>query len=515
MTENNLPGSVPGLPNGAAASSNGKVPAAEGADTPRPDVADELVETTHKVTIGGREVAYTATAGRIVMRSEDGKARASMFFVAYVRTDDEAGAPAARPITFSFNGGPGSASVWLHLGVLGPRRVLSGDVDAPLPPPYHLTNNEHSLLDTTDLVFIDPVSTGYSRPAAPEDAKQFHGLEGDIESVGDFIRLYVSRYKRWRSPKFLVGESYGTTRAAGLADYLQTRHGMALNGLVLVSLVLDFQTLEFDTGNDLPYLLFLPTYTATAWYHGLLEPELQADLRRAVAEAEAFAEGEYATALMRGNRLDDAQRSAIAGRLARLTGLSVDYIERSNLRIRDGYFTRELLRSHRRIVGRLDSRFTGIERDAVGADSSYDPSGAFLTPAYSAALNDYVRTELNFSSDLPYETLAALWDKWDYSKHQNRYVSVSEKLRSAMTQNPWLRVYVASGYFDLATPFMATDYTLSHLDLDPSLVSNLRVGYYEAGHMMYVHAPSLARLKQELAAFYAETLAPTHGGKPA
>ncbi|MGL4650361.1 MAG: peptidase S10, partial [Caldilineaceae bacterium] len=254
---------------------------------------------------------------------------------------------------------------------------------------------------------------------------------------------------------------------------------------------------------------FLPTYTATAWFHKRLEAALQADLHAALAESAEFAEGEYANALMRGNRLGEAARGEIARKLARLTGLSADYIERSNLRIRDGYFTRELLREQRRIVGRLDARFTGIERDAVGAESSYDPASAFLTAAYSAALNDYVRNELNFSSDLPYETLAALYQTWDYSKHQNRYVSVSEKLRTAMTENPWLRVYVASGYFDLATPYLATDYTLSRMDLDPALWGNIQVGYYEAGHMMYAHAPSLAKLKQELAAFYAATLSPS------
>jgi carboxypeptidase C (cathepsin A) len=478
------------------------------ADKEAPPPADELVETHHRVTIGGKEIAYTATAGRIVMRTEEGKAKASIFFVAYTRDSDGPDADlSSRPITFTFNGGPGSASVWLHLGLFGPRRVVSGDVDGQLPPPYHLTDNEYSMLDTTDLVFIDPVSTGYSRPTTPDEAKEFHGLEADIESVGDFIRLYVSRYKRWRSPKFLAGESYGTTRAAGLADYLQSRRGMALNGLVLISVVFEFQTLSFETGNDLPYLLFLPTYTATAWYHKRLEPALQADLGAALAEAEAFAEGEYATALMRGNRLTLAQRTKIARKLARLTGLSAEYFERSNLRVSIWRFTAELLRDKRRTVGRLDSRFTGVERNAAGSEPSYDPSSAYLVGAYSGALNDYVRRELNFSSDLAYETLARLWDKWDWSKHQNRYATVAEKLRSAMTQNPWLRVYVASGRFDLATPFMATDYSLARLELDETLTSNIQVSYYDAGHMMYVHGPSLERLKEEMAAFYAETLA--------
>lgn len=470
------------------------------------EVKDELSITEHRVTIGGKEIAYTATTGRMVMRTEEGKAKAQMFFVAYTRQgvgDD----PSQRPISFSFNGGPGSASVWLHLGLLGPRRVVAGDVDAPELPPYRLTDNEYSLLDVTDLVFIDPISTGYSRAVEGEDPKQFHGLESDTESVGDFIRLYVSRYKRWRSPKFLIGESYGTTRSASLSGYLQEKHGMYFNGLLLISVVLNFGTIRFQEGHDLPHILYLPAYTATAWYHKRLAPDLQADLQKALREAEAFAEGEYASAMMLGNRLTGRARQSVVRKLARLTGLSANYIEQTNLRIENRKFSRELLRDQRRTVGRLDSRFVGIERDAVGEAITYDPSSAFLSGAYTAALNDLVRNELNYESDLPYVVSAGLYMNWDYSKHQNKHVDVSEILRGAMTKNPALKVFVASGYYDLATPYFATDYTLSHLDLDESLVENISVAYYEAGHMMYAHLPSLEKLRGDMVGFVTATLA--------
>jgi carboxypeptidase C (cathepsin A) len=478
-------------------------------ERPAPPPEDTIVQTRHTLGVGGRELRYTARAGTIVLREEaekggeggptaDGeKPRATIFFVAYTLDDADA---AARPITFAFNGGPGSSSVWLHLGLLGPRRVLLDD-DGTAPPPFRLADNEYTLLEHTDLVFIDPVNTGYSRVVPGEAAKQFHGFKRDIESVGDFIRLYTSRYGRWLSPKFLAGESYGTTRAGGLAGYLQARHGLYLNGLVLVSAVLNFQTLEFDPGNDLPYILFLPTYTATALYHRRLAPELQADLRATLAEVEAFALGEYAMALLRGDTLEPERRAEVAARLARYTGLSAEYVERSNLRVRDDRFVKELLRDERRTVGRLDSRFTGVDRDAAGERTEFDPSYAVIQGPYTAAFNDYVRRELAFESDLPYEILSGRVHPWSYGDHENRYVDVAETLRQAMTVNPHLRVHVASGYCDLATPYFATEYTLAHMGLDPRLRGNLAVSYYEAGHMMYVHRASLARLRDELAGF--------------
>lgn len=479
------------------------------ATAPATPPTDQIVQTQHTVVINGVEIAYTATAGVIIMKEETEKdgvsageqARAGIFFVAYTR--DGVSDLSRRPITFAFNGGPGSSSVWLHLGLLGPRRALMTEEGWPLPPPGRLAPNQYSLLDVSDLVFIDPVSTGYSRPVAGESAKQFHDFRKDIESVGDFIRLYTSRYGRWLSPKYLAGESYGTTRAAGLAGYLQDRHGLYLNGLILISAVLHFQTLSFDHGNDLPYMLFLPAYTATAFYHRRLEPELQRDLIATLRAAEAFALGEYALALLQGDQIDQATFDRVATQLARYTGLSRDYIVRSRLRIRDDRFVKELLRDRQRTVGRLDSRFTGSDRDAVGETAEFDPSLAAITGPYTAALNHYVREQLGFTSDLPYEILTERVWPWSFNDHQNRYVDVAETLRRAMHRNPALRVHVASGYYDLATPYFATRYTLNHLALDPALRGQISESLYPAGHMMYIQESSLAALKAVLADFVA------------
>lgn len=479
---------------------------ADAAETKPKEPADNLVVTHHTATIGGQEIAYTATTGTLVLReeaekegaSEGEKARAAFFFIAYTRDGVED--VARRPITFSFNGGPGSSSVWLHLGLLGPRRAAMDEIGGLPPPPYQLSPNPHSLLDETDLVFIDPVSTGFSRAVPGEKPRDFHTFKRDIETVGDFIRLYTTRYLRWRSPKFLIGESYGTTRAAGLSGYLQDRHGLFLNGIMLISSILDFQTAAFTPGNDLPYALFLPTYTATAWYHKRLSAPLQVDLRAALREAEAFAQGEYATALMRGTSLPAEERGAIATRLAELTGLSAAWIDRANLRIEIHRFCKELLRDQRRTVGRLDSRFTGIDSDAAGETHEYDPSLTNIMGPYTAGFNDYVRRELKFESDLPYEILNPRVWPWKYSE-DNRYLNVSETLRKAMTINPHLKVLVANGFYDLATPYLATERTFNHLGLDPSLQGNVSMRYYEAGHMMYIHVPSLAAQKADLAAF--------------
>ncbi|MGQ0600626.1 MAG: S10 family peptidase [Anaerolineales bacterium] len=480
------------------------------------EVKDNLVETKYTVVIGEQTVTYTVTTGTLVLKEEvEGKGekagaaegekpKASVFFIAYTRayTNDDTPDKAKRPVTFSFNGGPGSSSVWLHLGVLGPRRVPMTEIGDLPPPPYTLTDNEHSLLDVTDLVFIDPVSTGYSRPVVGEKAKDFHGFKKDIESVGDFIRLYTTRYGRWLSPKFLIGASYGTTRAGGLSGDLQERHGLYLNGLMLVSVILNFQTGYFNPGNELPYALFLPTYTATAWYHRKLAPELQTDLRAAIAEAERFAANEYTLALMQGDALPAEERARIVAQLARLTSLSTDYIERTDLRINIMRFVKELLRAERRTVGRLDSRFTGIDRDSAGESFEEDPSYTNILGPYTAAFNHYVRGELKFETDLPYEILnPTIWQNWSYAQHENQYVNVADTLRRAMTSNPYLKVFVANGYYDLATPHFATVYTFNHLGLDPSLRQNFSMAYYEAGHMMYIHAPSLSRLKEDLAAF--------------
>jgi carboxypeptidase C (cathepsin A) len=480
----------------------------------KPDPKDNLVVTSHKVRIGSKEIKYTVTAGTMVLKeetpdrekeAEGEKPRAQVFFVAYTRNGEgakaAAGTPAIqkRPLTFSFNGGPGSSSVWLHMGVLGPRRVvLTNEGELPQPP-FRLTDNQYSILDETDLVFIDPVSTGYSRAVDGQKPKDWHEFRKDIESVGDFIRLYTTRYNRWLSPKFLIGESYGTTRAAGLSGYLQERHGLYLNGLMLISAVLDFGTIRFNTNNELPFILFLPGYAATAWYHkkaGVNQP-----LKKFLKEAEAFASGPYASALMKGDLLSAEERLDIVKDLERFTGLPTDFIERSNLRIVDQHFFKELLRESGRTVGRLDSRFLGIDRLGVTETPEYDPLLTNVMGPYTAAFYDYVRAELKFESDLPYEILTEKVWPWSYSVFENQYVNVAETMRKAMTYNPHLKVFVANGYYDLGTPYFATEYTFSHLSLDKSLQRNISMGYYEAGHMMYIHMPSLRRMKTDLAKF--------------
>lgn len=467
---------------------------------------EEKVQTQHTAVIGGQTISYTVTAGTLVLHEEHmeddkevRKPKASIFYVAYTKDDEEVG---SRPLTFSFNGGPGSSSVWLHLGVLGPRRVLMDEIGNPLPPPYKLVNNDYSLLDATDLVFIDPVSTGYSRPAPGEKPKQFYEIQKDVEVVGEFIRLYTTRNHRWASPKFLIGESYGTTRAAGLSGYLQERHGMYLNGIMLVSAVLNFQTVDFNHGNDLPYILFLPTYAATAWYHKQLGESWQKrPLSDLLAEVREFAQGEYTLALMKGAALTDTERAHIAAKVAEYTGLTAEYVKRTDLRLNILRFTKELTRRTGRTVGRLDSRFTGLDRDDAGEMFEYDPSYATIQGCYTATLNDYLRRELKFESDLPYEILTEKVWPWDYTRYQNQYVNVAETLRKAINQNPFLKIFVANGYYDLATPYFATEYTFNHLGLNKEMQKNISMGYYEAGHMMYIHIPSLVQLKADLLAF--------------
>ncbi|MFC4427089.1 S10 family peptidase [Deinococcus navajonensis] len=472
------------------------------ADQPR----DEVRVSRHRITAGGQDLSYTVTTGTMVLaeerHSKDGEAeglrpRAQVFFVAYALDGDHS--PRNRPVTFSFNGGPGSSSVWLHLGLLGPRRVVMGDAGALTGPPYDLTDNAFTLLTHSDLVFIDPVSTGYSRVIDGEKPGDFHGFQKDIESVGDFIRLWTSRAGRWLSPKFLIGESYGTTRAAGLSGYLQERHGLFLNGIMLISSILDFSTVDFTPGHDLPYIVHLPTAAATAWYHGKLAGERP--LAEVLREAEAFAEGEYAHALFAGARLGPEDRQQVAQRYAALTGLGAEFVLRNDLRVTLARFCKELLRDEGRTVGRLDSRFTGLDRDEGGESAEYDPSMSAILGPYTAAMNHYVRVELGFESDLPYEILSGRVRPWSYKEFENRHVRVSDTLRKAMHQNPHLKVLIASGYYDFATPYHATRHTLDHLQLAPELRGNLRETFYEAGHMMYVALPCLEQQAADLTSF--------------
>ncbi|ULH16477.1 peptidase S10 [Deinococcus sp. KNUC1210] len=476
-------------------------PAQEGVKASEP--TDQVSVTHHRLNIGGQELRYTATAGTVVLRdesekdgvSEGAQPRVQVFFVAYALDTDDS---QARPITFSFNGGPGSSSVWLHLGLLGPRRVVMGDAGALTGPPYALTDNEFTLLQDSDLVFIDPVSTGYSRASEGQKPADYHGFGRDVQVVGDFIRLYTTRAQRWLSPKFLIGESYGTTRAAALSGYLQERHGLFLNGIALVSSILDFATVDFTPGHDLTYPLHFPSYAAVAWYHGQLPGQTLADVLK---EAEAFADGEYSRALHLGSRLPDDERQTVAATYARLTGLSADYVLMHDLRVPLGHFRKELLRAQGRTVGRLDGRFTGLDRLQAGDSPDFDPSMNAIVGPYTAAVNHLLRAELGFQSDLPYEVLTSRVQPWSYKEFENRHVRVSDTLRAAMHGNPHLKVYVASGYFDFATPYHATRHTLDHLSLDASLRGNLREHYYEAGHMMYVHLPSLEQQQRDLKSF--------------
>ncbi len=474
----------------------GKPPAAADKEAPpAPPVEDKVSTTKHTITLGGRPLAYTANAGTLVLKDEDGKAKASFFYVAYSK--DGVKDPADRPVTFSFNGGPGAASLWVHMGAFGPRRVEHTKEGMALAPPGRLIDNEHSILDETDLVFIDPVSTGFSRAAPGEDVKQFHGVREDIQWVAEFVRLWVSRNERWASPKLIAGESYGTTRAAGLAQYLAERYGMNVNGVILISSVLNWQNQEFHVGNDMPYILHLPTYAATAWYHRKLAADLQTDLRRTLDEVEAFARGEYALALLQGDRLPAEQRRAVAAKVARYTGLSQDYVERSNLRIEIYRFTKELLRAEGQTVGRLDTRFKGSDLDSVGEAPEYDPAMVATDGPYVAMVNDYLRRELGYKDDRPYERLAVVWP-WSFAGFENQYVNLAESLRKAMTRNPDLQVLFACGYYDLATPYFDSVYTADHLGLTAELRGHVRLTYYESGHMMYIREADHAKLKKDV-----------------
>ena len=463
---------------------------------------DKLSTTRHAITLDGKRIAYTATAGNVVLKDEDGTPKASVFFIAYLRDPEpgQAADPGARPVTFSFNGGPGAASLWVHMGAFGPKKVARDDDGMALPPPVRMIDNEFSLLDVTDLVFIDPVSTGYSRPAPGQDPKQFHGVRQDVQWVGEFIRLWVTRNRRWASPKFIAGESYGTTRAAGLAAYLDDRFGMQLNGVVLISTVLNWQDQEFHVGNDLPYPIILPTYTAAAWYHHKLAPELQADLSRTLAESEAFALDDYAPALLQGDRLAPERKQQVAAKLARLTGLSLDYVLRSNLRIELNRFTKELLRAEGKTIGRLDTRFTGSDLDAAGEEPEFDPASVSLDGPYAAAINDYVRRELGYESDLVYERLAKVWP-WSFDGFENQYVNVAEPLRQEMVKNPALRVLITSGVFDLATPYFDAVFTVEHMGLPPALKGHIEITRYESGHMIYIRRSEQRKFKSEIARF--------------
>jgi carboxypeptidase C (cathepsin A) len=473
------------------------------------DFEREPVAKDASVELRSGSMNYTVSTGMLPIRNEFGEPEAGIFYIAYAKKGDHR--PEERPLMFSFNGGPGSSSVWLHLGAVGPKRVEMLDDGNLPPPPYKLTDNAYTWLEDADLVFIDPVGTGYSRAATKELEEKFYGVKGDIECLSEFIRLYLTRANRWSSPLFLVGESYGTTRAAGLAGHLIDR-GVAFNGILLVSSILNFQTAGFAKGNDLPYVLFLPTYAATAWYHKRVPAERQADLKTFLDEVEDWAETEYTLALAKGDRLTSEERKAVVERLALYTGLKPEYVENSDLRIGIHEFCKELLRDERRTVGRLDSRFKGIDERGVTHVPDYDPSMSAIRPPYTAMLNDYLRREIGWETDTPYYILGEgaqrLWEKWDWGSARSGHPDTSEALRAAFAKNPYMKVFVASGYYDLATPYFATEYTLNHMGLDPSFRDSITTAEYEAGHMMYIHTEMLKKLKDDVSSFIRQSIHP-------
>ena len=454
------------------------------------------VITHHTINVGGKSLAYTATAGRLPLKRGDGKIEAEMFFVAYTLDGQDA---AKRPLTFAFNGGPGSASIWLHMGALGPKRVVMQANGFMPAAPYRVEDNPDTPLDRTDIVMVDAMATGYSRAANSELTKKFLGVKGDVQAFGEFIRLYLSRYERWSSPLFLFGESYGTTRAAGISGYLAD-HGISFNGITLLSMALDFQTLEWNNSNDLPYYFLVPTFTAIAGYHHKLPADLSADMAKTRDEVVRWSLNDYALALGKGDALSADEHRKIVEQLARYTGLHPDVIEAHNLRIDVPTFMRELLLDQKLVVGRLDGRFSS----ANPGERFYDPTSGAMLPPYTSAFNNYLRTELNYKIDMPYRVFAydqPEFEKWDWGNASQGFPSTSPGLRSAIVKNPYMKVLVMEGYYDLATPFTAANWTMDHLDLDAKTRQNISYATYGAGHMVYVDRAEHDKMKKDLVEF--------------
>jgi carboxypeptidase C (cathepsin A) len=486
-------------------------PAAEAKTRAEAPPQEKSVATQHSVTINGHGIAYTATAGTLIIRNQKGDPDASVFYVAY--TVGGSKGSESRPVTFLYNGGPGSSSIWLHMGSFAPVRIETASPDATPPPPYHLVPNADSLLDKTDLVFVDAIGTGFSHGIPNEkdkkdkDAnpdKRFWGTDEDIDAFGRFVQRYITKYDRWNSPKFLFGESYGTPRSAGLVKWLQD-NGIACNGVVLLSSILNYA--EHLPGLDINYVNYLPSYAAIAWYHDKL-PNKPATLEPFLTQVRDFARGDYQVALSKGAALSDAERDAIAEKLHMYTGLGVQYLKEANLRVNPSRFRKELLRGEGLTMGRYDARFEGVDSDSAGENPESDPSDTAISGAFTAAFNDYLVRELKYPSDVPYRVMAGAIREWDW-KHKvpgsMRPVPLPimvDDLGAAMRENPHLKVLSANGWFDLATPFFATEYDLAHLGLDAKLRNNVSFTYYPSGHMVYLNVEALKQFKGDLARFY-------------
>jgi carboxypeptidase C (cathepsin A) len=469
-----------------------------------PEPKPEQAVTHHRLTIAGSTIDYTATAGTLILRNAEDKPVASIGYIAYTQT--EVRDPGRRPLMFAFNGGPGSSSMWLHMGALGPRRIVTVDAAPTPPPPYTVVDNEDSVLDRTDLVMIDPIGTGVSHAVCGHKDEEFWGVDADVDQVTRFIAQYVTDQQRWRSPKFLLGESYGTTRAAGVVDALQQRWSMAFNGVILVSVATDIEALFALPGNDRPYPLFLPSFAAAAWYHHQIPGSR--DLKSLLDEARAFAVGPYLAALMKGDALTDEERDQLAARVHELTGLSPQYVKAARFRVSESMFAHELLASKELTVGRLDARFSGPSVDPLAKEMHYDPMLTAIAPAFVAAFLDYYYRELNAPRERTFKPanfeIGRHW-KWEHKApvgdFPQPFANTTPDLGHAMTLNPALRTLILNGYFDLATPILATEYMVAHLDLPASLRDHVQMKYYEAGHMMYLHPASLHQMKADLAAF--------------
>ena len=468
-------------------------------DVVKASVEEDAQPVRRSIALRGKALAYTATPGHLTIRNDKGEPIASMFYTAY--TVPSAGR--ARPVTFLFNGGPGSSTMWLHMGSFGPMKVDASQPETIPGPPFRYGPNPDTLLDVTDLVFIDAPTTGLSRELGKADPKDFFGVDKDLDAFTRTIQRYLTVYNRWNSPKFIIGESYGTTRAGGLAKMLSDK-GVQLNGIVLVSTILN---IGLFSGNDQTLVNFLPTYAADAWYHGKIQPK--PDLMSFVAEAKAFAAGPYAAALEKGGAIGDAEKQSVAAQMAKLTGLSTDYILRSNLRVQPNRFQRELLRDRHQIIGRIDSRFVGTEADAAGESPSYDPQASAITGAFVGAFNDYLYRDLGYKTPLTFRpnNYAGIGNDWNFQHNapdgQQFAADTSSDLAQAMRENPRLKILNAAGLYDLATPFFAAEYDLGHMALEPRLAANIRYTYYPAGHMMYIDPVSARQIKADIAGFYA------------